>query len=100
MIEQIRQEIKSYQNHSVELLDGHSYSAYKVIRRISLYQNQIYPTGKTDSQGNYKYWYDIITPRRNSEVKNIDFDTKDVSLESDAGEDVGKIIIANIALRE
>ena len=100
MIEQIRQEIKSYENHSVERLDGHSYSAYKTIRRISLYQNQIYPTGKTDSQGNYKYWYDIITPRRNSEVKNIDFDTKDVSLESDGGDDAGKLIISNIALKD
>ncbi len=94
MIEKIKQEINDYKNGSVKICDNYSYSAHKLIRRILLFKNKIYPTGKTDSQGNYKYWFDIISPRVDSEIKNIDFDTKDVRLVSD-GKDVGNLIIAN-----
>ena len=101
MITKIKKELNSYFNESVELFEGHSFSAYKMIRRIALYKNQIYPTGKIDSQGNYKYWFDIIIPRKNSEIKNIDFDTKDIILYSDTTkQDIGKLIIANASLRE
>ena len=94
MIDKIKKEINDYKTGSIEICDGYSYSAYKLIRRILLFKNKIYPTGKTDSQGNYKYWFDIISPRVDSEIKNVDFDTKDVKLISD-GKDVGNLIIAN-----
>jgi hypothetical protein len=100
MISKITQEINDYRNGSVEILEGVSYSAAKLIRRIGLYKAQVYPNGKLDSQGNYKYWFDVITPRVNSEIKNIDFDTKDVILFSDAINDSIRIILANAALRE
>lgn len=77
---QISQEIDSFTNNSVDISEGISFSQYKIVKRISLYQNQVYLSGKTDSQGRYKYFYDIVSSRVNSEIKNIDFDTKDVRI--------------------
>ena len=100
MISKIKKEIESYKSHNVEIGEGMRYSAYKTIRRISMFQNEYYPTGKTDSQGNYKFFFNIIRPRSNSEIKNIDFDSKDIVLMSDADEDSGKLLIANARLKD
>ena len=100
MLKKISEEIASYQQGSINLVDGIDFSTYKMIRRISLYKNQVYPTGKLDSQGNYKYWFDIISPRVNSEIKNLDFDSRDILLFSDSKADAVRILIANAALRQ
>ena len=100
MLKKITEEINQYKNGSYEMLDGYSFSAFKLLRRIGLYKAQVYPKGKLDSQGNYKYWFDIITPRVNSEIKNIDFDTKDIQLYSDAKADDMRILLANIAMKD
>ena len=62
--------------------------------------NQIYPKGKLDSQGNYKYWFDIISPRIDSEVKNIDFDVKDISVYSEGDNDDARIHISGAYLKD
>src|SRR3990167_1349881 len=98
MHEKITKEISSYKQTSYEMTEGYSFSAYKLLRRIGIYKAQVYPTGKTDSQGNYKYWFDIITPRVYSEIKNIDFDRKDIVLYSDAKADAIRILLANAAM--
>lgn len=100
VLAQIKNEITAYKNSTVEICDGYSYSQSKVVRRIMLYKNQIYPKGKFDSQGNYKYWFDIISPRRDNEIKNIDFDTKDITLVSEPMKDAGKLLIANARLKD
>lgn len=96
----IEKEIDSYLNGTVEISEGHPFSQYKLVKRIMLFANQIYPTGKTDSQGNYKYYFDIISPRIDAEVKNIDFDTKDIQVYSDRKEDATGVLIVNLALKE
>jgi len=97
----VKEEIETYRTGGKDIVEGYSFSPYKLIRRIMLYKNQIYPTGKFDSQGNYKYWFDIITPRCSSEIKNIDFDTKDISLYSeDIKNDFLKIQISDLKLKE
>ena len=100
MLKKIETEIMNYKTNSYEMLDGYSFSAYKLLRRIGLYKAQVYSKGKTDSQGNYKYWFDIITPRVNSEVKNIDFDTKDILLYSEVKNDSMRVMLANIAIKD
>lgn len=100
IVKKITHELEEYKNNSYEMIDGYSFSAYKLLRRISLYKAEIYPTGKFDSQGNYKYWFDIITPRVNSEVKNIDFDTKDILLYSDAKGDDMKVLLSNVSMKD
>jgi len=93
-------EIKTYQEDNIEISEGVSSSQFKLVKRISLYENQQYPKGKIDSQGDYKYWYDIITPRVNDEVKNIDFDRKDIVLYSDSFRDRAAIYISNLQLKD
>lgn len=90
----------NYKTNSYEMMEGYSFSAYKLLRRIGLYKSQTFPKGKLDSQGAYKYWFDIITSRVNSEVKNIDFDTKDIQLYSDAKEDAIRVLLANVAMKD
>jgi len=97
----IEKEIKEYTEDQVEIFEGYNFSTYKLIKRIVYYQNQVYPKGKLDSHGNYKYWFDIISPRIDSEVKNVDFDTKDIQVYSDATDkDSTRVLIANGFLKE
>src|SRR3990167_4934402 len=98
MLDIIKKEIKNYKEQTVELFEGHSFSTHKLIRRINLYKNEVYPKGKLDSQGNYKYWFNVIAPRVSAEIKNIDFDTKDIMLYSDSMQDSIRVLLANVAL--
>ena len=97
---QIENEINDYLTGTIEISEGYRFSQYKLIKRLMLYANQIYPKGKLDKQGNYKFWTDIIQPRIDSEVKNIDFDTKDILLYSDAEKDSGYMLLCNLSLKE
>jgi len=93
-------EIDSYLNDSVEISSGYWYNQAKLIKRIYLYANCIYPNGKLDSQGRYRYFFDIASPRIDSEVKNVDFDTKNVVLATDSNKDYKPLFIANNFLRD
>ena len=94
----IEKEIDSFISGSVTISEGYKFSQYKLIKRLSLYSNQVYPKGKIDKQGNYKYWTDIIQPRIDSEVKNIDFDTSNVLLYSEVEADAPYMIVCNLAI--
>lgn len=98
--EQITREISQYTTEVINVGEAYDYSQYKLVRRITLFESHTYPTGKFDSQGNYKYWYDGIQPRIFNEVKNIDFDTKDVKVYSDRPKDDLAVIITNLRLKE
>jgi len=99
IFEIIGDEIKNYQDNPIELSEGVSFSQHKLVRRISLYENQQYPKGKLDSQGDYKYWYDIITPRVNGEVKNIDFDRNNIFAYSESFQDRLAVYLTNLQLK-
>jgi len=93
-------EIKNYTTGTVEISPGYRFSQYALMKRLMLYMNQVYPQGKIDSQGRYKYFFDIISPRIDSEIKNIDFDTKDIILWSDSTKDAIPLLISNLAIKE
>lgn len=97
---QMEQEIQQYLTEVVDIGEYHQYSQFKLVKRIALFENKIYPTGKFDSLGNYKYWFDIQSPRIDDEVKNIDFDSKDPKVYSDRKRDELPCIISNLKLRE
>jgi len=100
MLKEIIQKISDYKQGEYAICDELEFSPYRINRRILLYKNQYYTSGKYDSQGNYKYWFDIIQPRVDSEIKNIDFDTKDISLASLSDNDTAKLILANARLQQ
>lgn len=100
MINKITKEIQNYKSETVNPVKGYSYSQYKTVHRIMLIKNQVYAKGKLDEQGKIKFWFDIITPRVDNEIKNIDFDTKNISLFSLSKKDAISLFIANFALKE
>lgn len=97
---QIEDEIRQYTTELVNISEAYDYSQFKLVRRITLFEGHTYPTGKFDTQGNYKMWYDGISSRISNEVKNIDFDTKDIIIYSDRSSDDLAVLIANLKLKE
>lgn len=100
LMAQVETEIRDYLTGVVNISEAHEFSQAKLIRRIILFENHIYPRGKFDSEGNYKFWYDGITNRINGEVKNIDFDTKDVKVFSESKRYQLADILSNLKLKE
>ncbi|MDD4110212.1 MAG: hypothetical protein PHS54_01515 [Clostridia bacterium] len=96
----VEQELNDFLTKEVEISEGYYFSQYNLVKRISLFANKHYPTGNYDKMGNYKSWIDIISPRIDNEVKNIDFDTKDVMFYSNNINDYGLITLGNLKLRE
>ena len=96
----IEQEVDDYLHGTVPITKGYRFSQSAIVKRIVLYSNGIYTTGKIDSQGNYKYWFDIVSPRIDSEIKNIDFDTKNIIVWSDKRKDILPVFLVNAALQE
>ena len=96
----VENEINGYLTKQVQISPGYYFSQWKLVKRIILFENKIYPSGRKDALGNYKYWFDIITPRIENEVKNVDFDTKNIIFYSDRPKDTTATLISNLALTE
>ena len=60
---QIEREIQQYFSETVNISDSYDFSQQRLVRRVQLFESQTYTTGKFDSQNNYKFWFDIISPR-------------------------------------
>ena len=69
-------EVNEYLFGTTETSDGIQFSEWKLKRRIMFFKNKHYPTGKITEDGDYEHWFDIIHSRVNSEVKNLDIDSK------------------------
>lgn len=101
ILDTITSEVYEYLFGDVEISEGIRYSEYKLKKRIMYFKNRHYPTGKITEDGDYEYWFDIIHSRVNSEVKNIDFDSKHVLLFSKAPViDFAAVYTANLGLDE
>ena|SRR3990167_7132144 len=97
---QIEKEIRDYLTKEVNLSQDVSFSQAKLVRRIALFESKTYPNGKFDAAGDYKFWFDIISPRVEAEIKNIDFDTKNILVYSDGKSDQLPDAISNLKLKE
>ena len=100
LMKQIEREISDYTTKTVNLGENINYSQHKLVRRIVLFETKTYPTGKFDSQGNYKFWFDVQNPLIDAEVKNIDFDTKNIEAYSYPKIDETPNLIVNLRLSE
>jgi len=97
----LESEIQDYLTKTTNVSPEYDFSQHKLIRRISLFENKIYPTGKfVKGTSIYKYWYDIITPRIDSEVKNVDFDSKNIEAYSPNEVDEVPNLVTNLKLIE
>lgn len=101
IIPTIEREIHNFLFKEVEVSENVYHSQYKTVRRIKIFENRTYPTGKVDSQGRYKYWYEIIKPRVDAEVKNLRVDSKHLMAFSDTPRrDFTAVFLANASMQE
>src|SRR3990167_3189762 len=95
----IEKEIDSYLNEITYLAGNIAFSQRKLIKNIINHELRHYPYGQLDSEGDYRIWFDIISPRINAEVKNLDFDTKDILIDSDLPKDNIPNFVSNLSLK-
>jgi len=67
---------------SVEVTTGNHFNMPNTINKISLYKASKFKSGDKDSQGNKKFFYNIITQAVINAQKNLDLDTKDVLIKA------------------
>jgi len=97
----ITSEIHEYQYGITHLDENIPYSEHKLKKRIQLFKNCYYPTGKITEDGDYEHWFDIIHPAVNSEVKNLDFNTKHFLFFSTAPtQDFAAVYVINLSVDE
>lgn len=65
-------------DENIEISDGHIHNLKDTLKKIELYLASKFVSGNTDSQGNKKYFYNLITPQCGNATKNIDLDRKDI----------------------
>lgn len=97
----ITDEVHEYLFGTTEIADDIQFSEWKLKKRIMYFKNQYYPTGKITDDGDYEHWFDIIHSRVNSEVKNLDFDSKHLLVFSKAPvKDFPAVYVTNLGLDE
>lgn len=101
LFDRIKNGISNYTSQSVEITDGVNFSQFETIKRIYKFRNCDLSGTKINEDLSYDYYYDIISPRVDAEVKNLRFDTKHILLFSKSPvEDFAAIFIANAALKD
>jgi hypothetical protein len=79
IVDTVLSELTSYIDREVQISEGVLFSQHKLIRRIGIFKNRHFPKGKIDPDtAEYKYWFDIIQPRVNNEIKNLRFSSKNI----------------------
>ena len=100
LYKRIETEISSYLFKSVQLSEGVNYSQHEIIDRIYKFANHDHSGEKINSDLSYNYWFDIISPRIDSEVKNLRFDTKNILVFSqNPRKDFAAVFVANASLK-
>ena len=93
-------EIGNYLSRKVELSSGVFFSQYKTINRILKFKNRDLSGSKINPDLSYDFYFDIISPRADSEVKNLRFDTKHIlAYSQNPRKDFPAVFIANAMLK-
>lgn len=85
----IRDNLQAYYD-SVEMPGGYTHNLPDTLKTIELYYNGQFKTGKYDSQGLRKFFYNIVKPTCDVATKFIDLDTKDVILKPEGDDDANE----------
>lgn len=97
----IETEIQNYLTQKVELSEGVFFNQYDTIKRIYKFRNRDLGDGKLNADLSYNYYFDIISNRVDSEVKNLRFDTKHILIFSrNPRKDFPAVFLANASLKE
>lgn len=96
----IETEILNYISRDIEISPGVFFSQYKTINRIYKFKNRDLTGTKINDDLSYDYYFDMISPRVDSEVKNLRFDTKHVLVFSqNPRKDFPAVFISNAVMK-
>lgn len=101
LIKRIENEIQNYLTDKVEISPEVFFSQYQLIKRLFKFKNKDLNKGsKINPDLSYDFYFDIISPRCDSEVKNLRFDTKNIMVFSvNPRKDFAAVYIANTQLK-
>lgn len=84
ILDQIKTELEEFDN-PITIVDNFEFSQKDTISRIYLYYNSKYETGEIDEDGDKKYFFNINRNPCDIATKGIDFDTKDITIQTASG---------------
>ena len=87
ILKQINIEKYDYENKDIQIVPGFSFNQNDTIEQIYFYYNSKFKTGDIDSEGDRKYFYNIVRNPCKITTKAIDFDTKHIKIQTAAGSD-------------
>lgn len=101
LLRRIEDEIENYLTAKVEISPGVQFSQYELIKRLYKFKNKDLNNGnKINPDLSYDYYFDIISSRCDSEVKNLRFDTKNIMTFSiNPRKDFAAVYISNTQLK-
>lgn len=100
LLTRIETEIDNYYHSRIEISPDVFFSQYKTIKRIYKFRNKYLTDNKIKPDLSYDYYFDIISPRVDSEVKNLRFDTKNIlTLSTNPIKDFAAVFISNTQLK-
>jgi hypothetical protein len=100
LFSRIESEISAYISDRVEVSPGVFFSQYSLINRIYKFRNRDISGSKINPDLSYNYHFDIISPRADSEIKNLRFDTKHVLVFSqNPRRDFAAVFLSNATLK-
>ncbi len=95
----IQEELRSAIEDEIEVIPGKMFNQFQYIELLMAFDQQFYEYSR-DSQGKLKYWFDIIGPRVDDEIKSIRFDTANIKIIAPFSLDATGAFILSSKLRE
>lgn len=99
IFKEINEIIGSYNNKSIQIIDGLYYNQYQTLKKIEFYWNSQYINGQIDELGRIKPFYNISKFRVNVATRATDLDVKDVRVTSDNINDRVRSMLLNHELK-
>lgn len=99
IFKEVNEIISSYNNKSIQIVDGLNYNQYQTLKKIEFYWNSQYINGQTDELGRVKPFYNISKFRVNVATRATDLDVKDVCVYSDDPKDRVRSMLLNHELK-
>lgn len=84
----------------VKITDGFLFDHFDTVNKIELYHASQFKTGRTDSQGDTKYFINKVNPPAGDVTKNIDLDRADITILPEDGADAIKAMLYKERLKQ
>ena len=85
ILKSIQQEVEDFKSKKITIIDTLQFSQWETIKKVYFYYMSAFESGDMDSQGDKKYFLNIVRNPCNVSTKAIDFDTKDINIQTAAG---------------